>query len=270
MTNLTRRGILTAGAASLILPAVLRAAPSNSTTDGSALLQKVLQAHGGLAAWRSAKQLEVKLSAKGPLFQLKKQPAGLKDVTLLIDPHSPRVEISPFPETGHRGVYTPERVWIEDETGKVLEERKDFFHRLHAQQPIDPWDTLDCLAFVGYANWEYITVPFVLAEPDVSIREIEPHMEYGKPWRRLRATFPDRIPVHSAEQTFYFDEKFMLRRFDFQAIGLASEYCFDPVTVDGLIFYTLRRIVSQNTPNPLFSSSTAVLIEIDDIRVLKA
>jgi hypothetical protein len=62
----------------------------------------------------------------------------------------------------------------------------------------------------------------------------------------------------------------MLRRFDFHGLGPASQYCFDPVTVDGLVFYTLRRIVPRRTPDPLFASSTSVLIEIADISLSKS
>ena len=124
--DLTRRGILAASAASLISTAALRATPAFAASSGDTLLNKVLQAHGGLDAWKNVKQLDVKLTAKGPLFQLKHQPAGLQDVTLRIDPHSPRVEISPFPKAGSRGIYTPERVWIEHESGKTVAERADW------------------------------------------------------------------------------------------------------------------------------------------------
>jgi hypothetical protein len=268
--DLTRRGILAASAASLISTAALRAMPASAASSGDTLLDKVLQAHGRLDAWKSVKRLDVKLTAKGPLFQLKHQPAGLQDVTLRIDPHSPRVEISPFLKAGSRGIYTPERVCIEDESGKTVAERADWFHRLHSLALTEPWDTLDELAFSGEATFEYLTLPYLLAEPDVKVEEIEPQTEYGTPWRRLRATFPARIPVHSAEQIFYFDEAFMLRRFDFQGAGPAAEYCFDPITVGGLVFYKLRRVVTQKTPNPLFTASTTVLIEVADISVSKA
>jgi hypothetical protein len=93
----------------------------------------VLQAHGGLDAWKSGKRLDVKFTAKGPLFQLKHQAAGLHDVTVRAGPHSPRVEITPFPKVGSRGGYTRQRVWIEDETGKIVGGRPDFFRHLHSQ-----------------------------------------------------------------------------------------------------------------------------------------
>ena len=267
--DLTRRGILATVTASLVSTAALKVTPAAAVSSGDMLLDKVLQAHGGLDAWKTVKRLDMKLTAKGPLFRLKHQPAGLHDVTLRIDPHSPRVEVSPFQKAGSRGIYTPQRVWIEDVTGKTVEERIDFFHRLHSQAPTDPWDALDELAFAGEATFEYLTLPYLLAEPDVKVEEIEPQTEYGTPWRRLRAVFPARIPVHSAEQIFYFDDAFMMRRFDFQAVGPSSQYCFDPITINRLVFYALRRIVPRKTPNPLFTASTAVLVEVADISVSK-
>jgi hypothetical protein len=265
--DLTRRGLLAAGAASLISTPALKGTPAFAAS-GDALLDEVLQAHGGLETWKSVNWLDLKLTAKGPVFQFKGQSAGLRDVSMRIDPHATRVEVSPFPKAGSRGIFTPQRIWIEGEAGKVLEERTDFYQRLHSLPPATPWDTLDELAFVGEAVFEYLTLPYVLAEPDVKVEEIEPFTEYGTPWRRLRATFPARIPVHSAEQTFYFDDSFMLRRFDWA--GPSTQYLFDPVTVGGLVFYKLRRVVPQKAPNPLFTSSTGVLIEMADISVSKS
>jgi hypothetical protein len=204
--DLTRHGILAASAASLVSTVALKATPAAAAASGHALLDKVLEAHGGLDAWKGGKQLDVGLTAKGPLFHLKHQPAGLKDVSLSIDPRSGSVAFSPFPAAGSRDFYTPQRAWIEDDTGKVVEERSDFFHRLHSQTPTDPWDPLDELAFAGEVTFEYLTLPYLLAEPDVKIEEIDPYTEYGTAWRRLRAIFPARIPDHSSEQIFYIDE----------------------------------------------------------------
>ena len=58
--------------------------------------------------------------------------------------------------------------------------------------------------------------------------------------------------------------------FDFQAVGASSQYCVDPVTIHGLLFYRLRRIVQRKTPDPLFTASIAVLIEVAHIGVSKA
>jgi len=270
--DLTRRGILAAGAASLIPTIAFHAGPAHAASSSRAsLLDSVLQAHGGVAAWKSVKRIEAQIIAGGPVFQLKQSPVSLQNVALRADPNAVSVEVSPYPKAGYRGVYTPQRVWIEDERGRVVAERTGVFQILQAQAPTDPWDTLDELCFIGYATFEYLTLPFLLAEPDVQVEEIAPHIEYGSsPWRGLRVIFPARIPTHSTVQTFYFDDTFRLRRFDFFDIGgNAAAYYFDPVTVDGITSYTLLRIVADTAPDPLFSSSTNVLVQFSNITYLK-
>ncbi|MBJ9679011.1 hypothetical protein [Burkholderia gladioli] len=272
--DLTRRGILAAGAATLIAPVALPATPARAATASasrSSLLDNVLQAHGGLAAWQTVKRIEAQIVAGGPVFQLKQSPVNLQNVTLRADPRAVSVEVSPYPKPGYRGIYTPQRVWIEDDNGRVVAQRSGVFQVLQSQAPTDPWDTLDELCFIGYATFEYLTLPFLLAEPDVQVQEVAPHTEYGStPWRALRAVFPVRIPTHSTVQTFYFDDTFRLRRFDFHDIGSeAAAYYFDPVTVEGITSYSLLRIVADTSPTPLFSSSTNVLVQFSKIQYLQ-
>ncbi|WP_431258529.1 hypothetical protein ACQ86G_29225 [Roseateles chitinivorans] len=232
------------------------------------LLKSAIEAHGGLENWRSVKSLDVTVSFKGGLFPFKGHPDGFPSVVMNIDTHKPEVVTAPYPSQGRRGHYTSKLVSIRSLDGTILERREDFHHRIHSQQLADPWDQLDRLAFVSYAMWEYLNVPFVLAEPDFVVEEIKPLAEYGdKPWRALRVIFPDRIPVHSKEQFFYFDEQSLLRRFDFQAIGSGAHYCFDYISIDGLKFPMLRRIIAKEAQNSMFQSSTGVLIEISDIRI---
>lgn len=270
--DFTRRGILAAGAASLISPVALHSTLARAALSSrSTLLDSVIQAHGGLALWKTVKRIEAQIIAGGPVFQLKQAPVNLQNVTLRADPKAVSVEVAPYPKAGYRGVYTPQRVWIEDEGGRVVAERTGVFQVLQAQAPTDPWDMLDELCFIGYATFEYLTLPFLLAEPDVQVEEVGPHTEYGStPWHGLRAIFPARIPTHSTVQTFYFDETFLLRRFNFHDIGSdAAAYYFDPVAVDGVTSYSLLRIVADTAPNPLFSSSTNVLVQFSNIKYVK-
>jgi hypothetical protein len=80
----------------------------------------VLQAHSGLAAWKTVKQVEAQIIAGGPVFQLKQSPISLRNLMLRADPNAVSVEVTPHPKAGYRGVYTPQRVWIEDERGRVV------------------------------------------------------------------------------------------------------------------------------------------------------
>src|SRR5215472_15196923 len=50
--------------------------------------------------------------------------------------------------------------------------------------------------------------------------------------------------------------------------GIASHYCFDHASFSGLVFPTLRRVVSRTSTGPLISGRTRVLLLISDVLVL--
>ena len=64
----------------------------------------------------------------------------------------------------------------------------------------------------GNALWTYLTTPSSFAMPGFSAEEIDPWIEDGEPWKRLRAQFPPEIASHSREQDFYFGPDYLLRR----------------------------------------------------------
>src|SRR5262249_1838406 len=87
------------------------------------LLSRALEAHGGLSRWRKIEAFQLKVSIGGGLWRLKGLPDGLRDVTLLIQAHRPIVRITPFGGEARTGHFAPDRVWVEDADGGVVEER---------------------------------------------------------------------------------------------------------------------------------------------------
>ena len=88
----------------------------------SDLLDLALKAHGGLDRWREVKSLDVRASLTGALYHLKGYPEGVSNVTVKIDTGRPAVTISPYARPDHRGYFTPDRVWIEDLAGQLVDE----------------------------------------------------------------------------------------------------------------------------------------------------
>jgi hypothetical protein len=102
------------------------------------LLELVLEAHGGLEPWRQVQSLDVRVSPTGGLYQLKGYPEGVPNVTMRIDPPRPPLTVSPYAHPDQRSYFTPERVWIEDRIGQLVEERKnqgDSFKSHFLQKP---------------------------------------------------------------------------------------------------------------------------------------
>jgi hypothetical protein len=232
------------------------------------LLQTVLDAHGGLPRWQQATSISATVTISGGLWTIKGHPEGLRDVRMVVGTSQPRNEIAPFGPG--RGDFRPDRVWISGPDGRILQDRSDPLASFAGHVRTTPWDKLHELYFTGYAFWNYFNTPFLFTLPGVETEEIGSHLENGETWRRLAVRFPDGFPTHSRDQTFYFNQAGLLQRIDYVtdvAGGVASHYCFDPVTVSGLVFPTLRRVVQRTPAGPKISGSTAVLVLVSDLRV---
>jgi hypothetical protein len=71
-------------------------------------------------------------------------------------------------------------------------------------------------------------------------------------------------------QKLYFGNDFMLRRLDYVTDvlgGVAAHYCYDPVTVEGIVFPTLRRVVRRTSDGPLLSGRTSFVLDYTNVEV---
>lgn len=233
------------------------------------LLDEVMAAHGGLALWRRVQGIEASLSSGGLAFALHGQASALKELKISVSPHARRVELRDYTQPGWLGIWTPTRVELRDAGGRLVAARdapRGNFSRLIKNVW---WDRLDMLYFAGYALWNYLSFPFLLAEPGVEVRaEIGAHGA-----RCLRARFAGDFPTHSVEQAFHVDAAGRLLRHDYTAdvIGrwaTAANLCLDSTTVEDLRFYTRRKVLPRMGPGEaVWPLPTLVWIELDDLAV---
>ena len=236
----------------------------------NALLENVLNAHGGLDHWRSFERVDATIVSGGGFFALKGivQDAEPRQMTAWL--REERSLVQPFGAPDQRSVFTPDRVAVEKLNGTVLAERyapKDSFagHQMHT-----PWDPLHRAYFNGEALWTYLTTPFLLAMEGVAVEEIAPWEEDGNVWRVLRARFPGDIDTHSQIQHFYFDDSFLLRRHDYQlniAGGFpAAQLVSHHVRVDGVMVPTRRRAYTRGPDGRPVLDMLMVWIDLSDVR----
>jgi len=122
----------------------------------------------------------------------------------------------------------------------------------------------------GLSEGPEATTPFLFARTGFATRELEAHVEGRETWRVLEVTYPDDVPAHTKVQKLYFDDAFMLRRLDYVTDvlgGVAAHYCYDPVTVDGIVFPTLRRVVRRTSDGPLLSGRTSFVLDYTNVEV---
>ena len=233
------------------------------------LLKLAIDAHGGMERWERVSQVEVVLTISGGLWRMKGYPQGLPNVTMTFDARTPKARIASYLQPAHVGHFEADRVWIADADGRVLQDRSKPRAALASNPREHPWDDLHQLYFAGAGFWNYFTTPFLLARADVETAEIEPHIENGETWRRLKVKFPPGFPTHSEEQTFYFNQKGLLQRLDYVTVegGTAAHYCFDLKAFGGLVFPTLRRVVPRTPKGAMVSGPTVVLVTVAGVTV---
>jgi hypothetical protein len=241
----------------------------------SALLDEVLEAHGGLERWRAARTVRARVRSGGLLVRTRVPGNRFADYRLTVDVQEPRAVMDPFPRAGQRGIFERGRVRIETEAGDLVASRDDpraaFFGGPGWRRNLR-WDALDSTYFAGYAMWNYLTTPFLLIRDGVQVSEGDAWEEKGESWRRLEVSFPESLHTHSRRQTFYYDAQGLLRRHDYVAevVGRwarGAHYCADHAQAAGLVFPTRRWVRPIRPGNRSMPFPTIVSLGLSELQV---
>jgi hypothetical protein len=237
------------------------------------ILDELITAHGGRNRWQSVETIEASFSSGGLAFTAHMQPSALRALRISVAPHAPRVVLHDFCHHDWRGIWTPNHVEIRDDKDKLVLQRSAPREQFNRLPKLIRWDRLDILYFAGYALWNYLSFPFILDYPGVSVTEL-PAATPGDA-DRLLATFDSAIATHSATQVFHVDSARRLLRHDYTAdvigrLATAANLCLSSEQVTGLRFYTRRKVFPRFGHGLVMPVPTLVWIEIDDIRVTMA
>lgn len=237
----------------------------------STLLDQIIEAHGGMARWKSFNTLSAHLKQGGVLWPLKGKGGMLDEVDIKIQLHQPWTSHSPFGRPEHRTAVTPQRAAIETAEGTVVEELTAPRATFAGHQLDTPWSDTQLAYFVGYAIWNYFTVPFTLATPGFLVTELPDWQEDGQTWRRLQVTFPDHVATHSRVQTFYFSADGLLRRHDYEVEisggAPAVHYLAGHVTVQGITLPTRHMVYVRDADGGHQPEPLVVSIDVSDVKL---
>jgi hypothetical protein len=231
----------------------------------NALLDKILDAHGGVDLWKRYTKVDASIVSGG-----KGLPQNSETRRMTAWLHEQRASVLPFGAPDQRTMFTPDRVAIEKLDGALVAERyapRDSFagHQLNT-----PWDPLHRAYFNGAALWTYLTTPFLLTMEGVRVEEMEPWREGAETWSVLRACFPVSIETHCRVQDFFFGEDLLLRRHDysvtiaggFAAAQLTSNY----TEIDGIRLPTKRRAYVRTPDRRPIRDLLMVSIDLGDVK----
>src|SRR4051794_8342766 len=117
------------------------------------LVDKVVAAHGGEAAWAAVREISVHARSSGLALASKGARRRFRDYHLRVEADRQRSVLEPYPGPGRRGVFEAGRVMIESEGGEVLAQRDEPRSEYRRPRRLFYWDPLDSLYFAGYAMW---------------------------------------------------------------------------------------------------------------------
>ena len=164
---------------------------SRGKSDGSALLAKVLDAHGGLDNWERVRSLRADIVLGGPFWSMLGWAHGELKLTASLDARREHITLGRFTAPDWIAVFDvePQRLSIQATDGVLVEQRDD---PRSSFPPFDPrttrWDRIQVAYFLSAAHWNYLTQPFSFTYPGVEAREIQPWDESGQTWRRSPPT----------------------------------------------------------------------------------
>jgi hypothetical protein len=117
----------------------------------NALLDKVLDAHGGIDRWRRYTQVTAKIIRGGGLFALKSVPQDSDPRRMTVWLREQRASVHPFGAPDQRTMFTPDRIAIEKLDGAPVTERYAPRDSFAGHQMSTAWDPLHRAYFNGEA-----------------------------------------------------------------------------------------------------------------------
>jgi len=230
-----------------------------------ALLEDVIDASGGMTRWNSLSRFTLHLSIGGTLFADAGHAREFKDVTAEGSTRTQSLRFTGITGGERSGCFQPDAITIEKLDGEVLQTWSNPVSAFAEAGPPPLADELHLVFFCGVAIWSYLTIPFLLAHPDVVTEELPPWQQGTETWRRLRAQFPPHLITLASEQIFYFDGSALQRRTDHELFGMkVADASWAHDNFGGILVPTLRRIQAMQPDGTVIAKPVLMDVEIFD------
>lgn len=254
------------GSQDIPLPPILGVGQRPTLSPTAPLLASAIAAHGGMARWSALRGFTTHMSIGGALFARKKMPGKLTDIVVDGATGSAFSRLTGVGAPNRRILFTPDRIAVERAGGTTLARYADPVAAFKGHVDETPWEEVHLAYFCGYANWNYMVVPFAFAGEGFETEELTSVTSGGEIWRRLRVRFPASFPTHGTEQIYYFDDRYMLRRLDYYAplagSGHVAHFCDDHRVFDGIVVPTTRRAFRMDRDGNVLPKPLAIDIRI--------
>lgn len=237
--------------------------------NAAELRAAIVSAWGGAERWRRARRIQAALHTGGWAFRMRGRGA-VRNVRATLDVHSFHVELADFPGPGRSAEVGRDFLRVDGR-----EERPRSTNLLRSGRRRLYWDAGDFAYFVGYAIWNYLTLPALLLRDDIRWATAAPlHLQKSAQVHTiLRGHFPSEIPTHCATQDFYFDSTARLARHDYTAEAFGDFACAANIVdaldcADGFQWVRRRAVHPRAAYERGVNGPTLVDVEVPEFRVI--
>ena len=237
------------------------------------IVERIVEAHGGVDRWKELEAIEATISVRGFLFKAKRRPI-LNRVRVRASAHEPKFIFYDFPRSGQNSEFIgDEEVRIMAADNRIVTSRRQPRSAIRGLRRQLYWDALDFAYFGGYATWNYLVSPFLFLKEGFHFDKLEPLPQVSELPLRLQVSFPNSLPTHCKKQIFYFDHDYLLRRLDYTAEVVSrwahtAHICENYQDFDGLKIPTKRRVLPLLFGSKPLSGPIIVAIDIHDLSPL--
>ncbi len=238
------------------------------------LRDRMVEAHGGEERWRDVRQVMACVTMGGMEFTSRFQSGPLRNVEVTVGTGSPDVAFADFPEPGQTARFQPCRVWVEDGTGNVIDERAAPGAVFRSIRHWFVWDSLDVVYYCGMSLWQALCLPFTLLRSGCELEDLEPLEAEDRRLDRLRVVFPADVPSFAPEQVFHADVAGLVHRVDcaprlygswLRVAQLLNAF----ETQDGLVYASRRRIVPCLPSGATVPAVPLGWMDLDDVNFVR-
>ncbi|MFD8338953.1 hypothetical protein ACFV42_40870 [Streptomyces solisilvae] len=236
------------------------------------LLNKVLEAHGGIERYNQVSTIEVDITYGGPFWEFKGQADFVGEEHTVANLHSEKIrQVNSV--TGRVVEYdkSADVVTVTAADGAVIGQLNNPRATFEGYATDTKWTPAQMAYFRSYATWHYLPEPFLFAWEGAKVEEVDAWVENGESWRGLDVTFSDNVDAHNDTQRYFFDDKGLLRRMDYQPVvngySPTAHYVSGHTTVDGFIVPTRRDILSRQDDRTPDRSWTPITLDLRNISI---
>ncbi|MEZ0091838.1 hypothetical protein [Streptacidiphilus sp. EB129] len=238
------------------------------------VVRAALKAHGGLDRWRDVAYVSADVAFDGLAWDAKTRQHPLSRARVTVETGEQRTVLTPFLGADRRSAYSPGLSAVLRADGRVEQARTRPRAAFANDTAETAWDELQLAYFTGFALWNYLNLPFLVAWPGFGVEEVTPFATPTGDWQRVSYSFPGGIATHNRLQAMYFDEEGILQRLDYDSEifgGQPTAHVLSGYeTVDGIPFPTRREIVPRNPDGTSAAGPVLIGMTFTDIEVVDA